>query len=152
MKRLLVVLGWLAVAAVTTATSTWAISLLGEGLSRHVVTPLNEQQVDQALSSATATPTIPSTPPPTRTPTRTATPTAGKAFSTRGGSVVAGCAGDQAVLLSWSPAQGYATDDVNKGPGAAASLEFATDGDRLKVRITCPAGLPAVSIGPSGGD
>jgi hypothetical protein len=146
MKRLLAVLGWLAVAAATIAISTWAISLLGEGLSQHVVTPLSEQQVDQALAGATATPATSFTP----SPAGTRTPSATKAFATRGGSVVAGCAGDQAMLRSWSPAQGYATDDVDKGPGSAASLEFKADSDRLQVRITCRDGLPTISIGPGG--
>jgi hypothetical protein len=143
-KRLLGVLGWLAVAAVTIGTSTWAISLLGEGLNQHVVTPLSTQQVVQALASATATPT------PARTPVGTATPAASTAFATRGGSVVAGCAGDQALLLSWSPAQGYATGDVDKGPGPTASLEFETGADKLKVMVTCPDGIPAISTAPGG--
>ncbi|MEU0570627.1 hypothetical protein ABZ297_35270 [Nonomuraea sp. NPDC005983] len=140
MKRLLVVLGWLAVAAVTTATSTWAISLLGEGLSRHVVTPLSAQQVDEALAGAT---TVPATPP--ATPHAPAA-TASKAFPTRGGSVVGGCAGhDQALLLSWSPAQGYAAGDIDKGPGSTATLEFESDSDKIKVEIRCEDGFPVIN-------
>jgi hypothetical protein len=142
MKRLLVVIGWLAIALLTTATSTWAISLLGQGLNRHVVTPMTETQVKRALATASTAPAVPS---------RTVTAATSKAFATRGGSVVGGCAGDQALLLSWSPAQGYATGDIDKGPGPVATLEFESDTDGLKVGVTCEDGSPVVTVGPGGG-
>ncbi|MFI6599294.1 hypothetical protein ACIBHX_23835 [Nonomuraea sp. NPDC050536] len=126
------VLGWLAVAALTTVTSTWAISLLGQGLSRHVVTPMSQVQVSQALATATTAPQ----------PSSPATAGAGRVFVTSGGTVVGGCDGDRATLHSWSPAQGYAADEVERGPGASASVEFESENGRIKVWITCGDGQP----------
>lgn len=154
-SSLLAVLGWLAVAAGTTVTSTWAISLLGEGLSQRVVSPMSEQQVAAALAgAASAGPAPPpsATPAPspsgTRVPSPSGTPAEGggeRVFTTAGGSVVARCDGGLAVLRSWSPAQGYAVDDVDRGPAETASLEFESDTGKVKVRITCRSGLPDLS-------
>ncbi|MDH2429590.1 hypothetical protein [Sphaerisporangium sp. TRM90804] len=137
-RSLLAVLGWLAVAALTTLTSTWAISLLGEGLSERVVTPVSQADLARTLASASAVPrpAVPSRP--------SAAP--GKAFNTQGGSLVASCDAGRAVLGSWSPAQGYAADDVKPGPDAAASLEFEADAETVKVTVTCRGDVPVTAV------
>ncbi|GII77299.1 hypothetical protein Sru01_22810 [Sphaerisporangium rufum] len=132
MKRrsLLAALGFAAVAALTTLTSTWAISLLGAGLSENVVAPMSRAEVARALAAATGTPA----------PAPPAGGTAPRAFHAPGGSVTASCAGDRAVLRSWSPALGYGAEDVSAGPAPAASVEFESETETITVRVTCPGG------------
>ncbi|MEV7008026.1 hypothetical protein [Streptosporangium sp. NPDC051022] len=143
MKRrsLLGVLGWVAVASATTVTTTWAITLLGQGLSQQVVSPMSHAQITQALARATTA----------GEPGGPVSPTEGaggvsRAFTTPGGSVVGNCAAGQASLLAWSPEQGYATDDVSEGPGPYASLEFESESDKITVRITCVRGAPSMTF------
>ncbi|MET8160537.1 hypothetical protein ABZT47_29625 [Sphaerisporangium sp. NPDC005289] len=138
-RPLLAVLGWVVVAGLTTVISTWAVSLLGEGLSDRVVSPVSRADVARALATATAAPRWSATPggtPPARA----------RAFTTDGGSVVAACDGGRAVLLSWSPAQGYAVDDVTAGPAATASLEFESDTRTVKVSVACKGDIPEMSV------
>ncbi|MFC4535647.1 hypothetical protein [Sphaerisporangium dianthi] len=135
----LAVLGWIVVAGLTTVISTWAISLLGQGLSERVVSPVSRADVARALATATAAPRPAATP--------GGTPAArGRAFTADGGSIVAACDGGRAVLLSWSPAQGYAVDDVNAGPAAAASLEFESDTRTVKVSVACQGDVPKTTV------
>jgi hypothetical protein len=141
-RSTLAVLGWVAVALLTTLTSTWAISLLGEGLSQRVVSPMSRADLARTLASATAS----AEPEPSAPATEPATARV-RAFTTSGGSFVAACDGGLATLRSWSPAQGYATDDVVRGPAAAASLEFESDADTgtVKVLVTCRQGFPQMT-------
>ncbi|GLW99246.1 hypothetical protein [Microtetraspora sp. NBRC 16547] len=161
-RSLIGILGWLIAAAVATVTSTWAISLLGEGLTQKVVSPMSQADVDRALAAATApgrtvTPT-PSptgritapTPSPTGrimspSPSVTVTGGASRAFTVPGGSFVASCDGGLASLLSWSPAQGYAADDVDRGPDREVKVEFESEADKVTVKITCSGGVPVPS-------
>ncbi|GAA1274285.1 hypothetical protein GCM10009677_29340 [Sphaerisporangium rubeum] len=150
MKRgpLLATLGWFTAATLTTATTTWAITLLGQGLSEPVVSPMSASQIAQAL--ATATPATPpgATTPPTTTRTPTPEPSSsqpGRAFTTQGGTVVATCTAGRPTLLAWSPAQGYKTDDVNDHSGHEVSVEFESETVKIEIRITCTAGVPSMT-------
>ncbi|MEO3810279.1 hypothetical protein ABGB17_14860 [Sphaerisporangium sp. B11E5] len=140
MKRgaLLASLGWLTAATLTTATTTWAITLLGRGLSEPVVSPMSAAQITQALATATT--------PSGATPRPTASPgSAGRAFTTTGGTVVATCAGGRPTLVAWSPAQGYKTDDVNDSSGHAVTVEFESENTKVAVTIACAGGTPAMT-------
>ncbi|MEU1879867.1 hypothetical protein ABZ470_21355 [Streptosporangium sp. NPDC020072] len=147
MKRrsLAAVLGWVAVACATTATTTWAIALLGQGLSRQVVSPMSHAEITQALAAATAAGETGGPPSPSE-----GAGGVSRAFTTPGGSVVGTCVTGQASLLAWSPAQGYATDDVSEGPGPYASLEFESENDKITVRITCVRGAPTMTLKEDG--
>jgi len=50
------------------------------------------------------------------------------------------------TLRSWSPAQGFRVDDVHRGPGRTAGLEFVRYADhrRYEVHVTvvCTDGHP----------
>ncbi|WP_067176808.1 hypothetical protein [Microtetraspora niveoalba] len=150
-RSLIGILGWLIAAAVATVTSTWAISLLGEGLTQRVVSPMSQADVDRALATATATATASPTPTatgPAPTPGPSATVTGGggtRAFTIPGGSFVASCEGKTASLLSWSPGQGYAVDDVERGPDHEVSLEFESEADKVTVKVSCSGGQPVPS-------
>lgn len=54
--------------------------------------------------------------------------------------------GDRAELVSWSPAQEYQVDDLRRGPGASAGIQFESDSQEIDVLITCAAGLPTGHI------
>ena len=83
------------------------------------------------------------TPAPTATVTTTATPAAepGKSrlITTVGGKVIARCENGLVTLRSWSPAQGFQADDVERGPAERARVEFETEEDEVKVEVHCAA-------------
>lgn len=153
-RRVLIgITAWAAAAAVSTGIGIAAISVLGAGITDRGVRPLTPDQVERALAADT-TPapaaTTPATPTaPVATPTAQGTsgaPAAGttRALSTPGGSVLARCGPADAVyLLSWTPAQGYGVDDVNRGPAPRASVKLEADhGRKLVIQVTCRSGVP----------
>ncbi|GAA0360372.1 hypothetical protein NE235_21395 [Actinoallomurus spadix] len=153
-RRVLIgITAWAAAAAVSTGIGIAAISVLGAGITDRGVRPLTSDQVDRALAAATTPAPATTTPaPPTATPPPHATggaPTAGttRALSTSGGSVLARCGpADTAYLLSWTPAQGYGVDDVDRGPGARASVKLeAGHGRKLVIQVTCRSGVPTAT-------
>lgn len=68
------------------------------------------------------------------------------AKQTDGGTVVASCTNGTARLDSWSPAPGFETDDVHRGPATVVSIEFEGD-DRPDYLVTarCRNGKPAIT-------
>lgn len=65
------------------------------------------------------------------------------AKQTTGGTVVASCKRGGAYLESWSPAPGFDSDDVHRGPARVASIEF--EGDDMPdylVTVRCKGGSP----------
>ncbi|WP_433255541.1 hypothetical protein ACQPYK_14990 [Streptosporangium sp. CA-135522] len=140
--------GWLAAAALTTVASTWAVSLIGVHLTGQVVHPMTLSEVERTLAGAAGSPTFvlpaaPAAPAPQAT---------AREFSYGQGSVVTACETNQAILLSWSPAQGYGVDRVERGPSPVVSVEFTAPGERTTIRVTCPAGAPAVTTHSTGAD
>ena len=101
------------------------------------------QDPTPAATSPGAEPTAPATPTATAAPRPTAAqpatpPAAATAtLSSAGGTVVASCAAGTVRLLAWSPAPGYAVDEVEAGPAAEAEVRFIGGGSRLQVEVTC---------------
>ncbi|GAA4604266.1 hypothetical protein GCM10023195_14500 [Actinoallomurus liliacearum] len=162
-RRVLIgITAWAAAAAVSTGIGIAAISVLGAGITDRGVRPMTPDQVERALAAATApapataTATATATPAsPTTRPTPRGTPVAGttRALSTSGGSVLARCGpADAAYLLSWTPAQGYGVDDVNRGPAPRASVKLEADhGRKLVIQVTCRSGVPTATTTTDGG-
>ena len=77
-------------------------------------------------------------------------------LSSPGGSVVARCAdgsaGASVYLLSWSPAQGYAVNQVARGPGQEAEISFESDSGSVDVHVSCLAAGPVEQVQTGGGD
>lgn len=144
----LAVAGWLAAALAATAVGVAAVSLLGEGISDSASRPLSADEVRRELARTTPLPTDSATRPPGAGPPQV--------FNTAGGTVVAGCVGTRATLDSWSPAQGFHSEDEERGPAPIASLKFESDEDELQVEIDCASGQPrlrtATDDGHRGGD
>ncbi|WP_440070142.1 hypothetical protein [Streptosporangium sp. OZ121] len=166
-KRLsLVVAGWLITGLLAIGVGVAVIDRLSEPLTDTGLRPLSAAEVDEALALASSLPNAlppsvppsvpPSAPPaegtpdpagptpaPTVTVTTTATPAAepGKSrlITTVGGKVIARCENGLVTLRSWSPAQGFQADDVERGPAGRARVEFESEEDEVKVELHCAA-------------
>jgi serine/threonine-protein kinase len=71
-----------------------------------------------------------------------------RTLSSAGGSVRAACTTlVTAKLVSWTPAKKYKVDDVEEGPSLAPRVVFKHGNDRVRMTVTCVAGIPsAVSL------
>jgi hypothetical protein len=101
-------------------------------------------------ATSTAPPTPASPPASSPSPAQSTTPV-GTPLSSQAGTVVATCEPAGAYLISWSPAQGYEVDRVNRGSAAVASVIFETTSREVTMNISCSSGTP-VSTTTSGGD
>lgn len=136
-RTVLGVAGWLAVAAGAVTAGIVAVGAIGSGIAGSSTSPLSNQAVASALSR---TPTA-TTPAPTRTTPSGATGTT-RVLAIPGGTVVARCAGGEVTLTSWSPAQGFHIDDVDRGPAARVRLTFKSDRTEVVSEISCRQGIP----------
>lgn len=167
-KILIAFSAWLLGAVTATGGCLMAVSLLGDGFG---VSGSSSQQltiaaVNKALAAARQERSPARSASPSRasrarrrhahaaqqTPTQSAA-SAGTVFSSPAGTVVAICESAGAYLLSWSPAQGYAVQQVNRGPAAGASVVFATDTNEMSMHVVCHSGTPVshTSGGSDGG-
>jgi hypothetical protein len=171
-RAVLVAVGWLIAAGGTATTATVALNTLGEGILGPSTRPLSQADIQRQLgrgqpsaspsaspsSTDPGTPSAPVTPEP-GTPATAAPTTAAPAaptpatnpprrgvFATAGGTVFAQCASGLATLTSWSPAQGYWTDDIARGPASAAFVSFKTGTSEVRVTVTCVAGEPTSTV------
>jgi hypothetical protein len=140
-RSLLAVAGWAGAAAVATAVGLVATGAIGSSITGTTTTPLSQQQVARALAR--------SVPTPTRQPTSTPPAAPGgitRALDTPGGTIIARCHTGQATLISWSPAQGYDSEEIHAGPAPAATMTFEAEHTEIRVRVVCPAGVPTAHI------
>lgn len=155
-RTLLAITGWLFAAAVAALVGTLAVSLLGSGLASGKTHPLSPHAVDEALAHAqrsasprpsapTSAPLAPSTP-ATRTSTSARPAQATRVVTTPGGSIIARCQGHSVYLVSWTPRQGFESDDEIRGPARTAYLEFESDHLKVHVTIQCRRGAPHPQI------
>ena len=148
-RIVLVAAAWLFGAALTATAAAAAVNAVGSGLLGQSSPVLSQDEVQRRLSG-TAQPESPGVEVPTGTPSAagpspsgdTPSPAAARVLATAGGTVVARCAAGQVSLVSWSPAQGYRTDDVNRGPAAAASVKFKSSDTEVTVTATCVGDEP----------
>ncbi len=154
---------WLLGVVAATGGSLAAVSLIGQSLAAPPTQQLTVSAVNHALASGRREPE----PSPAARPSRgsshhhvAATPaasasaasTGGTLLSSRGGTVLAGCAGSGAYLISWSPQQGYAADDVVRGPAAMARVVFLAGGAGVSLTVTCAGSVPSAVVSPVQGD
>jgi hypothetical protein len=177
-RILLALSAWLLGAVTATGGCLMAVSLLGNsfGAGGSPSQQLTIAAVHQALAAARHA----GSPPPPAAPSRAAqprarrhtpaarpssTPTpaqpaagAGTVLTSPGGSVVAVCESAGAYLLSWSPAQGYGVDWVDRGPAAVARVVFDMGTQEMTMHVTCPGGgtptstTSSVADGGGGGE
>ena len=154
---------WLLGVAAATGGSLAAVSLIGQSLAAPPTQQLTVSAVNHALASGKREPEPSAARPSTgsgRPHTAGATPVVstsvsppgGTLLSSSGGSVLAGCAGSDAYLISWSPQQGYAADDVVRGPAAQAQVVFLAGGAGVRLTVTCAGPVPTAMVSQVQGD
>lgn len=142
-------LAWLVGAACAVAVGVLALSLIGSGVGDRSRPPLAAQispapsPDDDSPSPAVSRSARPShsagSPSPAASPVQ-------RTFTFSVGSVTAECDGDQAYLLSWSPAQGYRADDVRRGPAPIVQVRFESLTREPAIVVRCVAGVPRASV------
>lgn len=156
MKRqsVLAIAGWCVAAVVAVAVGVTAVTLLGTGITSDSVEPVSQESAQRELDTDRAAKRSPSVSPGSAEPSAEPAPPDGaqtnpdarkgptKVLQSAGGSVAAYCAGGQAVLAWWTPAQGYSVDDVEPGPDDDVSVEFEHGENDEEMRITCNGGGP----------
>jgi hypothetical protein len=156
----LAVAAWLAGATVATGGSLFAVNMLGQGMSPAAVQQVSLEAVNQALASQNAEhaaawpkrsgrPRHPaaSSSPAARHPAPAPSPeaTGGSVLMSQGGTLVAGCAGGRAYLVSWSPQPGFAANVSVRGPAARAQATFTSVQLSVTMAVSCKAGVPTAS-------
>jgi hypothetical protein len=154
-------LAWVVGAVAAVGVGVLALSLIGDGLTSRTVQPLTPDVVARQVSAAPATPSpVPalptpasglaaaSTPAPAEAPTATTAAAAGteKLVTAPGGSAIARCSDGQVYLVSWSPAQGFRSDHVERGPALQASVRFESDDAKVTLAVRCVGGEPQATV------
>ena len=70
----------------------------------------------------------------------------GTLLTSRGGTLVASCAGARAYLVSWSPQQGFGSSDVVRGPATNAQVTFIGGQLTVTMIVSCDAGVPTATV------
>ncbi|MEH1013507.1 septum formation initiator [Micromonospora sp. CPCC 206060] len=142
-RTLLAVVGWLAAAVLATGIGLGAIRLVGESITGTPGGVRDAAEVERALAGSPE-PTLDAGS-PSAGPTGPGVDSgARRSFATRGGSVVAECAGREVRLVSWAPAQGYRVEEADRGPDDDVEVTFDGPGGRSEVRIVCSGGVPVI--------
>jgi hypothetical protein len=164
-RTLASVLAWTVGAVAAVGVGLLALSLIGDGLSTRAGQPLTPDAVAREASTlptgvapsgstpSGSGPAEPESPPgntPSNAPASTVpaappTPAAhpvDRLITSRGGSAIARCTGDTAYLVSWSPEPGYRYDNLDRGPATEVRVRFRAGEIRVRVSVTCVAGVP----------
>jgi serine/threonine-protein kinase len=122
----------------------FALSSVGSGLVHGPADPLANAVEPSAEPLATATGSADAT-------TSTASTGPQQSLTSPGGTVVASCVNGGVYLALWSPAQGFHTDDVLRGPSPSALVTFESPTLEVAMTITCVDGVPrsTYSEGPN---
>jgi hypothetical protein len=149
----LIVVGWLAAAAAAIGTGVAGVQVIGGGITTgtggDVLTAA--EAADELARAGT-----PSAPPPVVSPSAPSSsappstvPTNRRTLAGQAGSVIAECTPAGAVLVSWTPAQGYAVERVERGPGEYGEIRFSSGrgssgkgNGEIRVRVRCVGGVP----------
>jgi hypothetical protein len=102
----------------------------------------------EATATTTARPTAGGRTPTDPSPSSKAPAADGKTLSSAAGSVVARCANGKAHLTSWSAKDPYQVERVDAGPTLAATAVFKHDLSRIRMTVTCVAGVPTAVVLP----
>jgi hypothetical protein len=159
--RALAVAGWLVTAALAAGVTLAAVSVLGSGIFGGSTQTMSQEEVDRALAAVTVSPEPDTASSPAPTGPSAQSPTTGPpepagsdptVVSSAGGRVIARCTGTAAEVLSWTPAQGFRTEKIERGPAPEVQVEFESDDRDVKVDLRCEDGTPTAEIDDDGGD
>jgi hypothetical protein len=154
-RGLFVVGGWLLAAGIAAAVGVLAVSLLSSSFAGTHVRLLDQQTVARELAEATSSGRSPASarPSPPVAPSPSATPSSrpgrspashpvSRSFASPGGTVVSRCTATDAYLVSWTPGQGFETDEHVRGPAKTAYVSFDSDDRKVFVTASCRHGVP----------
>jgi hypothetical protein len=147
---------WLLGAAAATAGSLLVVSELGEGVA---ASPGQQQSAAPVLNQAQASQVLSSSTPRSRSQSGTGgtggtggtrgtggtSATSGTVLTSSGGTVMARCATAGALLLSWSPQQGFQAGSVVRGPAATARVVFTATASTVTMAVSCSRGMPSAA-------
>jgi hypothetical protein len=154
-SRGLAVSGWLVTATLAAGVTLAAVSVLGSGIFGGSIHTMSQDDVDRALAAVTVSPEPDTASSPASTGTSAPSPStdppepAGSdptVVSSAGGRVIVRCTGPEAEILSWTPAQGFRTKKVERGPAPEVQVEFESDDRDVKVELRCEDGRPTAEI------
>lgn len=94
--------------------------------------------VGSRASGTTTAPTAPDTSPAPAAVRRT--------VNTTGGSAEVECVGTMAQMVSWTPAAGYQTQNVQEGPKQSVHVMFRSGNHHVKIQARCTNGVPDVTV------
>ncbi|WP_062438097.1 hypothetical protein [Herbidospora daliensis] len=139
-RLVLAVAGWVVAALAATVAGLVVIGSFGGAFRGPGDQALSAEAVrrELALPAPSAAPR-PSGPSPAAT--------ASRVVSTEGGTVVVSCTAGRAHLTSWTPAQGWQTDDVEPGPAAQAKVKFERGEAEVEVETHCEGDVPRTVVG-----
>ena len=145
------VVAWSMGAATAVGVGLVALSSIGTGFADQPLQPLAGTSVSQPAAPTTAAPTHPApsttTGPPQPTVATAGNPvSADRTINSVGGTVIARCLSAGAYLVGWSPAPGYNTDDLRRGPAAFASVTFESLQHEVQVSVRCIGGIPQSTV------
>lgn len=142
---------WVTAAVAVISIGAWGISTIGGEVSDRATKPLSNSEINGALDQSTPDPSTTS-PPTSSSPPSTGTPSpdprgdATQVLTSSGGSVTASCANGKATLESWSPAAGFHTDDIIRGPADRVQIQFESDVvEDIVVSVRCVNGRPTAT-------
>jgi hypothetical protein len=124
--------------AIPTPSRTWPHTTHPPSHAPVPLETLGNPSAGPAASQSAAAPS----PQPTRTVASVPT---SSVLTSQGGTVVAECQPAGAYLVSWTPAQGYETDKVVRGPAATAQVTFEGSANSVSMMVSCSSGVPAAT-------
>ncbi len=144
-RTLPVLAGWTAAAALAVGAGIAALDVIGAGLTSAQSAPLTEAEVARKLRALP-----PAAPSPAVSASAGLGGAAAHTLTTRAGTVVVRCTGDDAEIVSMSPRDGYALHDRD---GDEGEFRSTTDGgDHVTFDVDCTAGRPSLTLDDSGDD
>jgi hypothetical protein len=119
-----------------------ALSMIGTGFADRPLQPLapNAAAVTDSPDTPAGSDTMSGQPSPSPAGTNDHT------VVTRGGTVIVRCVQSGAYIVGWSPAPGYQTDDLRRGPAANVAITFENTQREVSVNVTCEANTAQPTI------
>ena len=148
-RGVVVVAGWLAATCLATGVALAAESLIGTGLFGDATRTSSQDEVAEALASLAPLQTRPPSADP-ETPASEAPSSTRQLITSGGGTVLVECSGQDVALISWTPAQGYRVDDVDREAGHEVEIHFEGEDTEVRVKVRCADGRPVSEIDEDG--
>jgi hypothetical protein len=126
---------WTVGAASSVGIGLVALTMIGTGFSDR---PLEPVATPTAVDTASPGPWAAADP---------TTPTGSDhTVATRGGTLIVRCVQSGVFLVGWSPAPGYRTDDLQRGPAPTVSMTFESTDREVSVNVACEANTAQPTI------